>query len=182
MLIVQESPAIDSVLPVQVRLNDNEIMFDNENDSLSTSSGDDESIDSHADMPPLERRDPDLSSYSDSNLSLDGWSNSTFTTLDATLPDGVDLDPLVVQAVVPDLDILDVADTPMHGEDIERRHPPVPDTIEVVTTASADKAGPPITRSSRSGRLVQLPSRCRDTGLTTFERHDTYVYKTVLFK
>ena len=173
LMIVQNAPGIGGKFTAEVRVNNAHNMFNMDNNSLDSSSVNDESIDSHADMPPLECRAPDLSSNNDDNSSFDDWSDSTATTLDVTLPDGVLLDPVTVREVDPPLDA-DVVDAThlQPGDAVDFNHP-IPHVIEVSTTVPSSLHEQTVTRT-RSGRRVQQPSRHRDSGLMTFDRPHSY--------
>ena len=173
LMIVQDAPGIEEEFRAEMRVNTAANTFNMENKSNAFSSASHESIDSHADMPPLERRAPDLSSYSDDSSSFEDWSNSTATTLDATLPEGVRLNPVTVREVDPPLDVDVVDATNLQPGDTVDLNPPIPTLIEVSTHALSSLHEHTVTRT-HGGRRIQPPSRYRDSGLTTFDRPHSY--------
>ena len=153
----------------EVRLNDAFHQPNVDTDSLpSSSSGNNDSVDSCVDLPALEQPPPD-SSYSSDDLSYDS-SSSTNTTLDATLPDGVIFDPIDVVEVDDtckdgdgDLDTTALDATNLQPGEVLDTTVPVPEVISV--------PGPDLqsTRHTRSGRRVTTPLRYRDTTLMTVD-------------
>ena len=169
LTIVQEEVVTDAV-----SVNNPAIPIAQDNTSLvSSTSADDNSIDSGDDMPPLTRPSPDDSS-TDGDFS-DNWSSSTDTTLDATIPGGVLFEPITVMEVdegrgnrentleVPVLDATDL----QPGEVLDT-------TVPVPAEIFIPEQDVSIPRRTRSGRQVIPPSRYRDTSLTVVDGTPTF--------
>ena len=176
LTIFQEERVTGVVSADEVRVNHTAIPPDADDTSLvSSDSLDNDSDDSCEGMPPLERPILDTSTSGDSNenSSFDNWSESPDTTFDATLPDGVRLDPVTVREVDPPL-VEDVVDaTHLQPGDTVDLNPPIPTVINVTPSATSSLPEQTVTRT-RSGRRIHTPSRYRDAGLITFDRPHSY--------
>ena len=163
LTIVQEEVVTGVVSADEVRVNNTALPPDTDKTSLvSSTSADDDSVDSCEDMPPLARPNLDTSTSSDSDAYSDNWSNSTATTIDATLPDGAFIHPVSVHEVdspsVPGSDDDGSDNSPLFREEGDV---PTVNTLQEETSASI--------RRTRSGRRITTSSRFRDDALTTFD-------------
>ena len=153
----------------EVRVNDPAIPLAPDHTSLASStSDDDDKIDSGEDMPPLARPSPDDSS-TNGDLS-DDLSSSTHTTLDATIPNGVLFEPITVLEVEEGcsdgenaLDVPVIDATNLQPGEVLDTTVPVPEEMFVPDQDVST------TRRTRSGRQVFPPSRYRDTSLTIMD-------------